>query len=233
MLRVVEIANGLDCNTCCGTHVPSLGHLQAIQFLRIQKVKPKVMRVSYAAGKRLLSLQKETIKRSAAITNLLSCNEQEYTERLTQLLEDKRRKELEIKDLKDQLCAYQAKEIVQQCETSNNVAVVDLGSSDMQYMQKLSAAALEQLSSPCIVLLLVQGAEGSDEGSFLLSGNVDTVDRVGMQIATVLGGRGGGKNGKFQGKGIKIRSALPEAKRLLMEAVAAHDSPSSDLGEVQ
>ena len=53
-VRLVEIEQGVDFNTCCGTHVPSLGQLQLIQSFRMMKVKPTIMRVYFASGKRLV-----------------------------------------------------------------------------------------------------------------------------------------------------------------------------------
>ena len=138
---------------------------------------------------------------------------------MTLLLDDKKQKEKEIKALYAELCNFRAKEIVQDMNKNNHVAVVDLGATDMAFMTLLSSSVMG-LMEPCkdgVFLLLVTAPEGSDEGSFLMTGDMTLVENMGKVIANLLGGRGGGKRGKFQGKGTKIRSALADAKAALLE----------------
>lgn len=217
-IRLMEIGGGIDFNTCCGTHVQTLGALQMVKCFKMEKVKSTVMRVHFAAGKRLTTLLEESYERQSKFTNLLCCSEEEHVSRLSLLLDDKKTKEKEIKALSAQLCDFRAKEIVEELKDNNNVAVVDLGATDMAFMTVLSSSAMELLQSTGgVLLLLVAAPEGSNEGSFLLTGDVALVDSMGKTIADLLGGRGGGKKGKFQGKGTKIRRALVDAKAALLE----------------
>ena len=218
-IRLVEIGGGVDCNTCCGTHVQTLGALQMIKFFKMEKVKSTVMRVYFAAGKRLTTILEESYERQSKFTNLLCCSEEEHVSRLSLLLDDKKIKEKEIKALNAQLSDLRAKEIVEELKDNNNVAVVDLGAADMAFMTVLASSAIDliQEANDGVLLLLVAAPEGSNEGSFLLTGDVSLVDSMGKAIADLLGGRGGGKKGKFQGKGTKIRSALADAKAALLE----------------
>jgi misacylated tRNA(Ala) deacylase len=218
-IRLMEIGGGVDFNTCCGTHVKTLGALQMIQFFKMEKVKSTVMRVYFAAGKRLTKIMEQTYDRQSKFTNMLSCSEEDHVARLSVLLDDKKAKEREIKALNEQLCEFRAKGIVEECNANNNVAVVDLGATDMAFMTLVSALVMQMSSSTDgLLLLLVAGVEESDEGSFLLTGDAALVDKSGKPIAELLAGRGGGKNGKFQGKGTKIRSALADAKAALVES---------------
>jgi len=162
----------------------------------------------------------------------LSCTEEEQVKRVTQLLEDKREKEKDIRSLHARLCECQSKEVMQECKGNANVAVVDLGDVDMGYMTLLSTSVLEKIQAETNVdddhvnttspnpplLLFICGKDGSDEGSFLFIGDKDVVDGTGKKVAQLFDGRGGGRNGKFQGKGSKIRSALSDVKMLLLES---------------
>ena len=75
--------------------------------------------------------------------------------------------------------------------------------------------------APCRFLLLLVASASSDpsdtgeDGSFLLVGQPDLVDKAGKQMAEILGGRGGGKNGRFQGKATKLKSGLDQAETFL------------------
>ena len=225
-IRLVEIGGGVDFNTCCGTHVQTLGALQMIKFFKMEKVKSTVMRVYFAAGKRLTAIMEGSYERQSKITSLLCCSEEEHVARLSVLLEDKKAKEREIKALNAQLCGFRAKEIVTELKANNYIAVVDLGATDMAFMTLVSLSVMQMANTDGVLLLLVAGPDGSNEGSFLLTGNVAMVDNLGKAVADLLGGRGGGKNGKFQGKGTKIRSALADAKGALVEGKIINDSKS-------
>ncbi len=211
-IRLVEIANGdIDMNTCCGTHVKTLGQLQMIKFFRMEKVKPTIFRVYFAAAKRLMDVMNGMYNNQASLTSMLSCQEIEQVQRVTQLLEYKRNTTIEMKNLREKLCASQAKEIMERCQSNNHVAVVDVGEDmDMAYMTMLSNAVMEQISKEENILLFVGGSD-----SFLLVGTPQKIDENGKKIAELMEGRGGGKNGKYQGKAPKIRTALDDVEMFL------------------
>ena len=217
-IRLIEI-QGTDLNTCCGTHVPTLGQLQMIKFFKMEKVKPALMRIYFAAGPRVMEILESSFQRQIQLTIALSCTEEEQVGRVSQLLEDKREREKQIKTLNEKLCVVYANDICCECKENHNVAVVDLGSkADVSFLTMLSAAVLEKIGTEGVLLLLVEGAEGSEEGGFLLTGDVALVDQVGRKVAEIFGGRGGGRNGRFQGKGTKVRSSLDEVKKVLINA---------------
>lgn len=217
----MEIDNGIDLNTCCGTHLPSLGHMQMIKFFRVERVKSAAIRVHFAAGGRLRKILDESFERQTRLTDLFSCTEDEQVPRAKQLLADIREGEREVKLLQERLCFFQAKDIEQCCRDNENVAVVDLGSGyEINFMSMLSKVVLENMGNDScgILLLLLSSKEPlGDEGSFLLTGDVGLVDGVKKQVAEIFSGRGGGNNGKFQGKGMKIHSGLDKVKKYLAE----------------
>jgi len=130
----------------CGTHVPTLGILQSIKLFKMEKVKSTVLRVYFAAGKRIIQILEASYGRQQQFINLLSCPEDEDVQRLELLLHDKRAKEKEIKAPHEQLCVYQAHDIVQKLNANHNVAVVDLGATDLAFITLLSTTALERMN---------------------------------------------------------------------------------------
>lgn len=214
-VRLVSI-DGVDLNTCCGTHVRALGQLQMIKFFRVEK-KSSAIRVHFASGKRLMKILNSYNDQSMTLVNMLSCTEQETVERVQSLLDEKKERERNVKDLKEKLCQSQAKEVIQELKGNGNPAVIDLGHGvDMSFMTMLSSEVAEKCGEKTVLLFVGRPNSSPDEeGSFLLTGPKDIVDNIGKDIAAVLGGRGGGKNGKFQGKGTKVKSALNEARDLL------------------
>mmetsp|Transcript_8896 Transcript_8896/g.10314 ORF Transcript_8896/g.10314 Transcript_8896/m.10314 type:complete len:90 (+) Transcript_8896:1547-1816(+) len=61
-------------------------------------------------------------------------------------------------------------------------------------------------------------AEVPHPGSFLLAGPADVVKALGPQVAQVVGGRGGGRPGRMQGKASNLEKA-GELESVLIEAM--------------
>jgi misacylated tRNA(Ala) deacylase len=190
-----------------------------IQSFRMIKVKPTIMRVYFASGKRLMKIMAGNLDRQVQLTSLLSSTEEETVTRVAQLLEEKRVKEKDMEALNQKLCSSLAKSIASDCAQNENIAVVDLGNVTMNFMMMLSRAALDRIDDDHVLLLFLGGEEGDDSGPFLLTGSPALVDHVGKKVGEMLGGRGGGKNGRFQGKGTKLRSSLEDVEKLLMEEI--------------
>ena len=223
-IRLVEIGLGsemVDQNTCGGTHVQSLGQLQMVKFFKLDRVKSNILRVYFAAGKRLMNTMNVAYKREDQLTNIFSCTESEIVGRVNAMVDDRREKERVIQKLNEKLCYFQAKEIVEMLHANDGVAVIDLGDVDMQYKTILANTVAEAKGGMSeSLLLMIGGSESGEEGSFLLCGDEELVEKTGKIVAAALEGRGGGRGGKFQGKGNNIRKGLEEARRLMLEAKA-------------
>ena len=222
-IRLVEIGDGdnmVDQNTCGGTHVQSLGQLQMIKFFRLDRQKSNVLRVYFAAGKRLMNIMNAAYKREDGLTNIFSCMESEIVPRVETMVDDKKEKEREIQKLNEKLCAFQAKEIISMLDANGGVAAVDIGGADMSFKTILANTVLEASGSEGTLLLLIGGSESGEEGSFLLVGDEMLVGKIGKDVAAALEARGGGRGGKFQGKGNNIRTGLEAARELMIEAKA-------------
>ncbi|XP_037068615.1 alanyl-tRNA editing protein Aarsd1-A-like [Pollicipes pollicipes] len=69
---------GIDDNMCCGTHVSSLAHLQAVKLLQAERGKKGRTNVHFVAGQRLLDHLGETAGREAHLNTVLRCGPAEY-----------------------------------------------------------------------------------------------------------------------------------------------------------
>ena len=74
-----------------------------------------------------------------------------------------------------------------------------------------------------LLLLMVEGEGEGDVGSFFLVGSEKYLVAA-KKVAELLGGKGGGKGNKFQGKGTKIRSMKDNAIAFLKEHVKKCDN---------
>ncbi|KAI2810808.1 Alanyl-tRNA editing protein Aarsd1 [Blomia tropicalis] len=75
-VRIVSI-EGIDRNTCCGTHVSNLGDLQIVKLLFAQKGKKGKSQLYFLAGNRVLKYIANAFKREQSLTTMLKCPSEE------------------------------------------------------------------------------------------------------------------------------------------------------------
>uniref|UniRef100_A0A7S0WG47 Alanyl-transfer RNA synthetases family profile domain-containing protein n=1 Tax=Pyramimonas obovata TaxID=1411642 RepID=A0A7S0WG47_9CHLO len=214
VVRLVEI-EGLDVNACGGTHVRSTAELQLLKVIRVEKVKGST-RLIFAVGGRVLDMLQGCLVRQTKITSLLSSGPEGHVERIETLLRDKRSAGKRIDTLLGQVAELRGKELASELERSgSSVAVSHYEDEDLPFLQLVVDAA--QKLKPDAVYFL-SGGSSSNGGVFLLQGPPKVVEQVGKQSAEVIGGRGGGRNGKMQGKATKL-DCISSVAPILEEAM--------------
>ena len=102
-------------------------------------------------------------------------------------------------------------------DATAKVCLLHRADSTVKFLSRVASefSSLAPAEGSATCLLLTCGNE-KGAGNFLLSGPAEKVKTLGPKVAAVLGGRGGGRNGRFQGR-VKNLSALSQAKALLQE----------------
>lgn len=202
-LRIV-IIEGLDRNTCGGTHVANTAELQLVKLVGTERLT-RSFRVFYAAGDRVRRLFEAQRAREDALGALLSCGAADLVDHVEKLQEQVRSSAKEGEHLLDKL----AEAVAATLGGDDDWAVHHLDVGDAAYVRKV---ALEACRGRPGRRALVTAGQGS--GPFALAGPPDWVDRAGPIIAKLLQGRGGGRNGLFQGKAGSLRN-IGKAKEIL------------------
>ncbi len=185
-VRLVDI-EGLDLNTCGGTHVSSTAELQAVSVVKNERHKGG-SRLHFLAGDRLLTRLHDALAREDALSRLLTAGPEAHAEVVDKL-------GLELADLIGaQLAAAVAP-----------VAHVHRPEADLGLLKRIVDVALTGGGDRVV---LATGGDGS--GVFLLAGPAHRVDAAGPAVAAALAGRGGGRGGRFQGKAADL-SGVPAA----------------------
>lgn len=195
-LRVVEI-EGVDLNTCGGTHVANTAELQVIRIVAHEHQKGQT-RVHYLAGGRLLQDHRRAVTRARALNELLSCGPDGQVEGVQRALQRVWDAERETKHLKKELAeglggALQPDE--------HGIIAYHRPGADMAFLNAVGGAI--QRARPDVVAFLT-GGDGAAAGPFLILGPAERVSSVGPKVAKLLEGRGGGKGGRFQGKASRL-----------------------------
>lgn len=185
-LRVVSI-DGLDDNTCGGTHVRHTGELQALHLLDVSRVGRRGVRLAFVVGGRVLAWADAARRREATLNALLRTHPGEHAEAVQRLVDTARAADREVRALWERVARGEA--------ASRDAAdVVDHREpgADLRVLQLFAATFTERFPRAVVVL--------SSVDAFLVAGPPEVVARVGPAIAAAVGTRGGGANGRYQGR---------------------------------
>jgi len=207
-IRLVEI-QGVDLNTCGGTHVGSTAELEALKLLGTESVRGGT-RLFYAAGVRLRRLHAAHHERNAELRGLLGTSDDELVARTASKLEQLKDAERAVRDLEEELAVASAEAL---SARPGPVVTAHWPRRGLPFLQRVAKETARL--APDRVVLLTSGQ--GEEGSFLLVAGEEAaldVPVAGRRVAELLGGRGGGSGRIFQGKASKL-SRRAEAATLL------------------
>ena len=218
-VRTIEI-EGVDMNTCCGTHVPSLGAIMSVKFTKTERIKKTTLRIYFVAGDRVLDNFDKHLRQQSAIAKVLSTpNLEEQAVRVSNLFLENKEMKKDIASLWDVIVPYKVADAVE-----NEVYLCDLGESvvDTAIYKKIAQGVLkEKNASACF---LISGSD--DDATFYAeSSDAKVVDSAAKDICALLNGKGGGKKGSMMGKIAGAggwRKKLDEIKSRLVVASGAN-----------
>ena len=193
-LRLVEI-EGIDLNTCGGTHVASTAEIGAVALLGVEPIRGGT-RAFFVAGDRVRGRLGEHEQRNARLRSILDSADDDLPDvvelriaREKQLARDRRRL---IEELAEEVASSLAID-------PEPVVVRHWDDRDIEFLQKLGRRLVA--IAPSKVALLTAGAGG--DGVFVIAagpGAAVDVALVGSEVAALMDGRGGGSGGVFQGR---------------------------------
>ncbi len=207
-IRLVEI-EGVDLNTCGGTHCASTAELEALKLLGTEATRGGT-RLFYAAGARLRRLHEAHHDRNAELRSLLGACDDELVDNLTARLEQLKDADRTIRDLEKELAACAAEALV---AGPDRVLTAHWPRRDLPFLQGVAREVVRV--DPDRVVFLTSGA--GEDGAFIIGagdGTATDLKEVGPRVAELLGGRGGGSGGIFQGKSTKLSQREAAAEML-------------------
>ena len=193
-IRLVEI-DGIDCNTCGGTHVRTTAEIGTIKLLGTDRMRGGT-RLYWVAGTRVRTLLATHETRSAALREVFESSDDEVLEVAETKLLRLKEAEHRIKQLNTDL----AKETALRLEASQGVVIeAHIKGADAAFLQSVARQMTSHGTQRSGFLTSTH-----DSGTFFViyrsvNSDIDLVT-IGGQLATLLGGRGGGSADIFQGK---------------------------------
>uniref|UniRef100_A0A8D2MBL5 Threonyl/alanyl tRNA synthetase SAD domain-containing protein n=1 Tax=Zonotrichia albicollis TaxID=44394 RepID=A0A8D2MBL5_ZONAL len=233
-VRVVDI-EGIDSNLCCGTHVSNLSDLQVIKLLGVEKGKKNKTNLVFLVGNRVLKSIEQSHSTEKALTSLLKNGPGEHVEAVKRLQSSVKLLQKNNLNLLRDIAVLIARDFKSK-PAPKQLFVLHRGGfcfflkcffihpyrkeGDSEFMNIIA----NEIGTEETLLFLTVGDE-KEAGLFLLAGPVEAVENLGPRVAELLGGKGAGKRGRFQGKAAKM-SRRGEVQALLQEFIS-NQSPGA------
>ncbi|KAI7872804.1 Threonyl/alanyl tRNA synthetase [Spinellus fusiger] len=219
---------GIDDNTCCGTHVRALGHLQSLKLLHTESSRGGNTRLFFVFGQRVLDTLHTSYQISRQLTQVLSVPQEQFVESVQRSQLQTRTANKQIKQLLSLLADHTATLVKTQLE-AQAYAFVYHPEGDIDFLTRI-ATRLEEaqaLSVPGRVVVLIAGEETAG-GPILIAGG-DSLIQKAVQVLTphIDQLKGGGKR-RWQGKA-KSWKKVESLQRVLAAAVTSSPPTASSL----
>lgn len=207
-VRLIEI-DGVDINTCGGTHCATTSELEALKLLGSEPIRGGT-RLFYVAGTRLRRLHGAHHDRNAELRTLLGASDDELVAGVRTKLEQLKETHRMLRRVEEELATACAERLA---ATSDPLLVAHWPDRDMAFLQRV-AREVDRLAPDRVTFLT--GGKG-DAGAFVISaGEASSFDvsARGPRVAEILAGRGGGSGRVYQGRATDL-SRRDEAVMLL------------------
>ena len=199
-VRLVEI-EGIDLNTCGGTHVNRLGEIQAVHVLGAERARGGA-RITFLAGSRVLWELRRAETVEGAIKERIGTAPEEFAAILDGWAAERKRAAKKIKELEAQLAIPLGEALA--TEPGPLLARV-LPGGGPELLRAVANAALAKRPDTAVVLV------SEEEGCFLVQAGPqgpEDVASLGAQIRQSLSAKGGGRGRTFQGTGGRVPAGL-------------------------
>jgi alanyl-tRNA synthetase len=195
-VRLVEI-EGIDLNTCGGTHLASTAEIECLKLLGCEPMRGGT-RLYWVAGGRVRTRLEAHERRTAALRQTLEGSDDELVTLAVARRDQLRESERTRRRLHERLADAEAARLL---AAAGDAGFVDahLEDADGAFLQRIANAFAARAGAA--LLLLTAGGGGA--ALFALAAQESAaVDlrALGARVAAALGGRGGGSGHVYQGK---------------------------------
>jgi Ser-tRNA(Ala) deacylase AlaX len=210
-VRLVDI-DGLDLNTCGGTHCRSTAEIGALCLLGTEPMRGGT-RVFFVAGDRARRRMAAHEDRNLQLRSLLDSGDDTLVEVMALRLDREKELARAVRRLSEELAEAAASDL---CARPCALVEAHWPERDMNFLQQVARSIAEAAPEKRALLT----AKADDAAVFVVvAGEVSglPLDTIGPQVAALLDGRGGGRDSVFQGKA-KSLANRDEALRVIREA---------------
>ena len=195
-VRVLKIGGDFSVELCGGTHVARAGDIGLFKFIAETGIAAGIRRVEAVTGLGALALVEDEEAQLAELARLLKSDRGKLATRLGQVLENSRRLEKELEQVKGKMASRAGAELGEQAELVNGIHVLarNMDGADPKTLRD----TVDQLKSKLGTAVIVLGTVKGDKVSLVAGVTKDSTDRVQAGelvnfVAQQVGGKGGGR----------------------------------------
>lgn len=222
VVRVVCVGDGVSTELCGGTHVKHTGDIGYFNIVSESAVAAGVRRLECVSGKKAEEFAQHIEDRLHAVGTALKSSFNDIEARVNQLLEEKKKLEAQVFDLKKKLVSNKAADNQDKIETVNGVKFVGkvLENIPAKELKAFIDEIKEQIKSGVVVLL----ANNDGKASAVIGVTNDLTEKYSAvemikQIAPYVGAQGGGGRPDMAQTGGSDISRMEEAIEALKKAI--------------
>ncbi len=186
-VRIVT-AGDADVCACCGTHLETTGQVQMIVAKDSMNYKGGT-RIFFDCGKRVFADYMKKNTDVLEISHMLSAKTDEVSAKVSDKIKECEALKMQLAAAKSELFSHWCADV--QAGSFGCIVKENLTSGDIQ---RLCA----ELNKKCSTAAVLSPQEDGQGKICIISSEVDT-NKLGRAVCAVLGGKGGGKPGIFQG----------------------------------
>ena len=194
-VRLVEI-EGVDLNTCGGTHLCTTSEIEALKLLGTERLRGGT-RLFFVAGGRVRRRLGAHEERSGRIRVLLGAPDAELAESLEAKLAQLSDARKALREAEEELADAKAEALA---AAGVPVAQAHFEGRDLAFLQRVGKRFT---ALPAVGIAFLTGARDGAEAFLVAAGGTSSADvrALGAAVAEAVGGRGGGSGKLYQGKG--------------------------------
>jgi alanyl-tRNA synthetase len=200
VLRIGEFSTEL----CGGTHAKAAGDIGLFKIISESGIASGVRRIEAVTGERAVEWIEQDDAQLRRVGEIVKAGREELEEKVTQLVENNRRLEKELEQLKSKLASSAGSDLAADAVEVNGVKVLaaKLDGADPKSLRDTMDQLKNKLGSAVIVLATVSG----DKVSLVAGVTKDQTDKVKAGdlvkiVAEQVGGKGGGRPDMAQAGG--------------------------------
>ncbi|KAF4619600.1 hypothetical protein D9613_005218 [Agrocybe pediades] len=216
-VKRVVVIDGVDRNPCCGTHLPSIHNLQLFLLPHteaLSRSSTTSARLYFLSGPRLIAHLTSTHASLTSTASILSCGPPLVPERVSQVVEERKKAEKRVTDIEQELAEHIAGELMQKITTATEDGVfkshihrTDDTTNSLGFLSAIAFAlgALAASGTPRAYVVVLSSSPSTQTSAsvstVLVAGSDDAkVKAVGDGLKAKLGVKGGGKGPRWSGK---------------------------------
>ena len=195
-VRVLSIGGDFSVELCGGTHVARAGDIGLFKITAETGIAAGIRRVEAVTGQGALALVEAEESQLAELARLLKSDRDKLAAKLEQVLDNSRRLEKELDQVKSKMASRAGAELGEQAELVNGIHVLarNMDGADPKTLRDTVDRLKSRLGTAVVVLATVKG----DKVSLVAGVTKDSTDKVQAGelinfVAQQVGGRGGGR----------------------------------------